>query len=220
MKAERIVFKKPRKVPLGMGRLLENLYLVAVGIRPSSMFHPESIEEIVQVHEIAEELGLGMVVRKCGKQVYKVFLFSEEKKDLAVKIPDLYESMGFNEFILAQITIANLTGVFLDLPECCRKSFVGHLMEGSDQDLEAHEKLRQDRSPDPRAYFVERFVPCDPHCNAAIAEGERIQRELHLMDRELEKRYLQLRREHMEDVKRGSILKEKNRRNELMGRVG
>ncbi|MEA3559422.1 MAG: DUF483 domain-containing protein [Candidatus Thermoplasmatota archaeon] len=214
--ASRIIFERPRKFTLSSARLLENLYMVATRIRPSSMFHPESIEEIVQVHEIAKELGSGMVVRKCGKQVYKVFLFSRKKEELAFRIPDLYESMGFQEFILAQITIANLTGDLLDFPGCCVRSFVRHLMNGSDQDLEAHDLLRKDRSPDPRAYFVERFVPCGPHCKNAVAEGERVEKGLHVLDRDLEEEYITLRSSHLNDVRNGKIIKEKKRRDELM----
>lgn len=220
LRSKRIISDEHRKHRLSDTRLLENLFMVSTGIRSTSMFHPESIEEILQVHEIAGELGIGMVVRKCGIQVYKVFIFSRQKEDLAYKIPDLYESMGFNEFILAQITMANLTGDFLDFPQCCRESFIGHLMEGTDQDQEAHEKLRQDRSPDPRAYFVERFVPCDPHCENAVAEGSRLEKRLHIIDGELGEKYMKLRIQHMNDVRNGVIIKEKRSRDEMLGLKG
>ena len=158
--AKEIIFDPDMKGKLSSSRKLENLFLVATGIRDSSMFHPSSIEEMIIVHDLAKKLGLGLVIRKCGTLVYKVFIFGREKENLAFRIPDLYETMGFQEFIVAQITMANLTGQFLDFPSCCVDSFIEHLMQGTDQDLEAHEELRQERSPDPRAYFVERYSGC------------------------------------------------------------
>jgi hypothetical protein len=211
-----IVFDPDMKGKLSSSRKLENLFLVATGIRPSSMFHPISIEEMLIVYDLANQLGLGMVIRKCGTLVYKVFVFNEEKERLALKIPDLYETMGFQEFIVAQITIANLTGQFLDLPSCCVESFIGHLMQGTDQDLEAHEELRQERRPDPRAYFVERFVPCNVKCKRAIAEGARIIDTLERMDPEVHELYMKLQLRHMEDVRLGRILKEKKSRDEQL----
>jgi len=214
--AKEMIFDVGMKGRLSSSRKLENLYLVAAGVRPSSMFHPDSIEEMLTVHELAEKLGLGMVIRKCGTLVYKVFIFTREKSDLALRIPDLYESMGFQEFIVAQITIANLTGHFLDFPSCCVEDFVKHLMQGTDQDLEAHEELRQERSPDPSAYFVERFVPCSVKCPRAIAQGGRIQDRLKVLDPELADLYMKLQFRHMEDVRLGRIVKEKAERDELM----
>jgi len=215
-KAEKVLFDKGAGKGLSRSRKLENLYLVAVGIRPSSMFHPGSIDEMLLVHEIARELGVGMVIRKCGTLVYKVFLFGKEKEKLAFRIPDMYEKMGFQEFIVAQITIANLTGKFLEYPSCCVESFVRHLMQGTDQDLEAHDTLRQDKMPDPRAYFVERFVPCTVHCTRAIAEGAHIEDRLNSMSKELVDLYMKLRFRHMEDVRLGRIVREKRERDELM----
>ncbi|MGA1872976.1 MAG: DUF483 domain-containing protein [Thermoplasmatota archaeon] len=216
LRAKELIFDIGMKGKLTSSRKLENLYMVVTGIRPSSMFHPSSIEEMLTVHEVADKLGLGLVIRKCGTLVYKAFLFSEEKEDLALKIPDLYESMGFREFIVAQITIANLTGQFLDFPSCCVRSFVDHLMQGTDQDLEAHEELRQERTPDPRVYFVERFVPCSVKCSRAIAEGARVRDRLKAMDTELADLYEKLQFRHMEDVRLGRILKEKADRDEQM----
>jgi hypothetical protein len=211
---DELVFGPDSQKELSNARKLENLFLVGAGIRPSSMFHPESIEEIIIVHDVAKRLGMGMVVRKCGTLVYKVFLFKKGKEDIASRIPDFYESMGFKQFIVAQITIANLTGQFLDFPECCVNSFVKHLMEGTDQDLEAHEELRQERSPDPRAFFIERFVPCRVKCENAIKEGDRIEKALRKYDKELTDLYVELRFRHMEDVRLGRILKEKKERDE------
>jgi len=216
VKAKEIIFDLEMKGKLSSSRKLENLYLVATGIRSSSMFHPDSIEEMLRVHDLSKRLGLGMVIRKCGTLVYKAFLFSKEKEDLAFRIPDLYESMGFREFIVAQITIANLTGQFLDFPKCCVGSFVSHLMQGTDQDLFAHEELRQERSPDPRAYFVERFVPCTVKCTRAIAQGGMIRDRLDVMDQDLADLYMKLQLRHMEDVRLGRILKEKAAREEML----
>lgn len=213
IKASRTIFGKGRGRKLSDSRKLENLYLVSVGIRPSSMFHPESIEEMLIVHDIAEKLGLGMVVRKCGALVYKVFLFGRAKEELAFRIPDLYETMGFREFIIAQITIANLTGKFLEYPKCCVDSFIDHLMQAIDQDQEAHDQLRQDRHPDHSAFFAERFVPCSVRCRYAVAEGERILGGLRQLAPDLAELYLKLRKEHMEDVRSGRILSEKAVRN-------
>ena len=214
-KIKEIVFDAALKGKISSSRKLENLFLVSSKIRSSSMFHPVSIEEMLLVHDLAKELGLGMVVRKCGTMVYKVFIFNEDKERIASRIPDLYESMGFQEFIVAQITIANLTGQFLDFPSCCVESFIGHLMGGTDQDLEAHEELRQERSPDPRAFFVERFVPCTVKCKRAIAEGARIIDTLDEMDPEIHELYMKLQLRHMEDVRLGRILKEKKSRDEM-----
>lgn len=215
-KAKEIVFDAALKGKISSSRKLENLFLVATGIRLSSMFHPESIEEILIVHELAGKMGLGMVVRKCGTLVFKVFIFGREKKSLASRIPDLYETMGFQEFIIAQITMANLTGQFLDFPSCCVESFIGHLMQGTDQDLEAHEELRQERRPDPRAYFMERFVPCTVKCKRAIAEGGRVIDILDRMDPEIHELYMKLQLRHMEDIRLGRILKEKKSRDEQL----
>lgn len=215
-RVKEVVFDSELKGKLTSSRKLENLFLVAAGIRASSMFHPVSIEEMLIVHDLAKQLGLGMVIRKCGTLVYKVFIFGEGKERLASRIPDLYESMGFQEFIVAQITIANLTGQFLDFPSCCVDSFIGHLMKGTDQDLEAHEELRQERRPDPRAYFVERFVPCTVKCKRAIAEGARIIDTLERMDPEVHELYMKLQLRHMEDVRLGRIMKEKKSRDEQL----
>ncbi|MGA1819460.1 MAG: DUF483 domain-containing protein [Thermoplasmatota archaeon] len=216
MKAKEIIFDEGMKGRLSSSRKLENLYLVTAGVRTSSMFHPESIEEMLLVHELAEKLGLGMVIRKCGALVFKVFIFTREKSELAFRIPDLYEAMGFQEFIVAQITIANLTGRFLEFPSCCVDSFIKHLMDGTDQDMEAHEELRQERSPDPRAYFVEKFVPCSVKCTLAIAEGGRIMDRLRVLDPELANLYMKLQFRHMEDVRLGRIVREKAERDEMM----
>ncbi|MBN1389600.1 MAG: DUF483 domain-containing protein [Candidatus Thermoplasmatota archaeon] len=214
--AKEFIFSREVKGRLSSSRKLENLYLVAIGIRPSSMFHPESIEEMLLVHEVAQKLGMGVVIRKCGTLVYKVFLFGREKEEMALRIPDLYENMGYREFIVAQITMANLTGQFLEFPSCCVESFVKHLMEGTDQDLAAHEELRRERGPDPRAYFVERFVPCSVKCPRAIEEGGRIRDRLKTMDRELAELYLKLQIGHMEDVRLGRILREKTERDDKL----
>ncbi|MBN1538768.1 MAG: DUF483 domain-containing protein [Candidatus Thermoplasmatota archaeon] len=216
VRARNMIFRTGKGVKLSSSRRLENIYLVAVGIRPSSMFHPESIEEMLAVHDLARKLGLGMVVRKCGTLVYKVFLFGREKEELAFRIPDLYETMGFKEFIVAQITIANLTGKFLDYPKCCVESFIDHLMHATDQDQEAHDRLILDRNPDPGAFFVERFVPCNIGCMYAIAEGERILGGLRRLEPELAEIYLKLRTEHMEDFRSGRILREKAARDKLL----
>jgi Protein of unknown function (DUF483) len=215
-KAKEIAFDSTLKGLITSSRKLENLFLVASGIRNSSMFHPADIEEILLVHDLAGKMGLGMVVRKCGTMVYKVFIFNQDKESLAFRIPDLFESMGFQEFIVAQITIANLTGRFLDFPQCCVDSFIGHLMQGTDQDMEAHEELRQERRPDHRAYFVERFVPCTVKCKRAIAEGARIIDILENMDPEIHELYMQLQLRHMEDIRLGRIIKEKKARDEQL----
>ncbi|MFW3145556.1 MAG: hypothetical protein ACMUIE_01945 [Thermoplasmatota archaeon] len=214
-KAWKVVNNASFSKELSFSRRLENLYFISAGIRNSSMFHPLSIEEILQVRELAGRLGVGFVARKCGTIIFKVFLFDRSKRELASRIPDVYESMGFREFIVAQITIANLTGEFLDYPECCRKWFLDHLMEGTDQDLEAHEALRKERRPDPRAYYLERFVPCSPRCGNAIRMGRRIEEELGRIDPGLLKEYEILRLDHMRDVRNGVILQEKRRRDEL-----
>jgi hypothetical protein len=76
--------------------------------------------------------------------------------------------------------------------------------------------LRQERSPDPRTYFVERFVPCSVKCKRAIAEGARLIDVLEGKDPELHELYMKLQLRHMEDVRLGRILKEKRRRDEQL----
>lgn len=211
------LYSGPWVKDLSGSRIIENLYMVAAGIRPASMFHPLDEREIMNVHLAAERTGVGMVVRKAGRRVHKVFLFGPSRKDMAATIPDVDESMGEREFILAQITLANFTGAFLDFPKCCVDSFVRHLMNATDQDAEALNQLNAVPDPDSRAYFVERFVPCSPGCEYALAEGERIEEELSEKDPELLRDYLFLREEHMEDVRSGRIIDEKRERDRILG---
>jgi hypothetical protein len=89
-------------------------------------------------------------------------------------------------------------------------------MQGTDQDMEAHEELRQERSPDPRAYFVERFVPCTVKCKRAISEGARMIDILDDIDPEVHELYMKLQMRHMEDVRLGRIIKEKKTRDEQL----
>lgn len=197
---------------LSLARRLENVFMVGAMIRKGSMFHPVNEREILAVRDLAIEAGIGMAVRKAGRQVHKVFLFGPEKEAMAVKIPDIDESMGDREFIVAQIAIANMAGAFLDFPRCCRKSFVEHLMACTDQDAEATRQLREYGDPDPRAYFVERFVPCRPDCTEAIREGRRIEEALKGISPCLLELYEGLRRDHVEEVRSGRILDEKRAR--------
>ena len=197
---------------LSEARILENLFLVATGIRNSSMFHPIDEKEILRVNEAAEKIGIGMVVRKAGKRVHKVFLFNGKKEKMAERIPDVYEDMGFRDFIVAQIAIARMTGHFLDYSRCCVESFITHLMDATDQDLAAQEALKGEEDPDPNAYFLERFVPCTPRCERAVEEGRRISDELEKMDPDLAKTYKGLQEDHMKDVLNGVILDEKAER--------
>lgn len=201
---------------LSRARLLENMLMVSVGIRRSSMFHPAAEIEVVQVHEIVKELELGMAVRKAGSMVHKVFIFGPEREDLAGRIPDLLEDMGGRKFIIGQITIANLTGDFLDFPECCVRSFVKHLMDGTDQDKEALELLRGHPEASPDAYFVERFIPCRPDCPEALGIGRRLEKQLHDLDPALARSYSELKKEHMGEIGSGSLLLEKMRRDRLL----
>ncbi|MGA1821144.1 MAG: DUF483 domain-containing protein [Thermoplasmatota archaeon] len=208
--AGEIVLDAVRRGRLSESRAVENLYMVAVGIRDASMFHPVDIDEILIVHDLAQKLKLGMVVRKCGNLVHKVFLFANE--DRMPDIPDIYENVGFENFIIAQIAIARMSGEILDFPECCMKSFVGHLMQGTDQDRAATEALRKEPDPDPDAYFVERFVPCRPRCDRAISIGRKITSDLYRTDPQIASIYQKLKREHMKEVRIGSIVEEKQRR--------
>lgn len=210
------LFSGPWASDLSPSRLLENLYMVACGIRPSSLFHPIDENEIFLVYLAAKSIGLGMVVRKAGKRVHKVFLFGPKRSEMAGTIPDMDESMGEREFILGQITMANFTGAFLDFPKCCVDSFVRHLMNATDQDMEALKQINMLDHPDSRAYFVERFVPCSPECKPALEEGERIERELGELDPDLLREYLFLREEHMEDVRSGRIIDEKRLRDRIL----
>ncbi|RLF67258.1 MAG: hypothetical protein DRN57_05875 [Thermoplasmata archaeon] len=216
-KAKKLLFSPPFISGLSGSRIIENLYLVSSGIRHSSMFHPVDRDEILLVHKAAGMLGLGMKIRKAGSMVLKVFLYDASRTREAEMIPDMDESMGDREFITAQITLANFSGHFLDFPRCCTESFVKHLMNATDQDAEASRQLLECPDPEPEAYFVERFVPCSPTCPNAAAEGARIERELRSLDRDVHAMYLELRREHMTEVREGRILKEKRERDLLLG---
>ena len=200
------------KGKVSLPRRLENLFMVGAGIRGSSMFHPRDEREVLAVRDLAERIGIGMIVRMAGNKVHKVFLFGREKQGSAMSIPDIDESMGDKEFIIAQIGIANFTGHFLEFPDCCRERFVRHLMACTDQDEEAMRMLIAEKDPDPRAYFVERFVPCSPRCPNAISEGRRIEEEIE----EKAPRVLPLNRglrlDHMEEIRSGRILEEKRTR--------
>lgn len=209
---KRILFSGPWIESLSRSRIIENLYLVAAGIRPASMFHPANIEEMVNVNMAARSIGLGLVARKAGERVFKMFIFSKERAEMAAMIPDIDESMGEKEFIVAQITLANFTGAFLGFPKCCVDDFVGHLMRATDQDLVAMERLKAFTDADATAYFVERFVPCSPDCSRALEEGERIEDELSDTDPELLLEYLKLREDHLRDVREGRIVEEKKER--------
>mgnify|MGYP006285753157 FL=1 len=197
---------------LSDARILENLFLVGAGIRHSSMFHPMDEDEVLKVRDAAEKIGSGMIVRKAGRRVLKVFIFDDKKREMAESIPDIYEDMGFRDFIIGQITIARMTGYFLDFPPCCVESFVNHLNNATDQDLFATKALREESDPDPDAYFMERFVPCSPRCENAIREGRRITWELNRVDPGLVELYGDLKRDHMKDVADGVILEEKKKR--------
>jgi len=211
-KAKEIVWRKPWSEGLEPHFLLEGLYMVASGIRPSSFHHPSSEREIALLNGVAYELGLGMRVRLAGKKVYKVWLSGPMTFDIVRTLPDITEDMGHKEFVTAQIGLANMTGKFLGYPECCVRSFVEHLMAGTDQDLEAMEALKKVKDPDPRAYFVERFVPCSPVCSAAIGEGLRIEGELNAKAPGTLPLYEKLRLDHMEEVRSGRIIAEKKQR--------
>lgn len=213
-KAGKLVMDAVSGGRISMSRAVENLFLVAAGIRGTSMFHPVDVEEILIVHELAEKLGLGMVVRKCGTLVYKVFIF--DSRERIIEIPDIYESMGFRKFIIGQIAIARMSGSILDFPECCVESFVNHLMQGTDQDLAATEALRIEPDPDPDAYFVERFVPCTPGCRKAASIGRKITEDLRRNNPELAGIYGKLKREHLEEIRSGSIVEEKTIRNKQL----
>ncbi|MCU0799631.1 MAG: DUF483 domain-containing protein [Candidatus Thermoplasmatota archaeon] len=215
-KAKEIVWKGNWSEGLEPHILLEGLYMVASGIRPSSFHHPSSEREIVLLNGAAKELGLGMRVRLAGKKVYKVWLSGTDAFGMVWTLPDITEDMGPKEFVTAQITMANMTGKFLGYPECCVRSFVEHLMAGTDQDLEAKEALNKFEDPDPRAYFVERFVPCRPDCPEAIREGECIERALSKQAPDMLPDYLRLRDEHMEEVRSGAIIKEKRARDQTL----
>jgi hypothetical protein len=202
----------PKKDGVPLSWRIENVLMVAAGIRGSSMFHPRSERDVLAIRELARACGVGMAVRRAGKRVLKVFLFGELKEEFASSIPDIDESMGDMEFIAAQIGLANMTGHFLDFPQCCTASFVQHLMDCADQDEEAMRMLRAETDPDSRAYFVERFVPCSPRCPAAIAEGRRIEEALRERAPGILQIYGKLRMEHMDDVREGRIIAEKRRR--------
>jgi hypothetical protein len=133
-----------------------------------------------------------------------------------VEIPDLYESMGFEPFIIGQIAIARMSGTILDFPGCCVESFVHHLMQGTDQDQAATEALGAEPHPDPDAYFIERFVPCRPGCLKAASMGRKITADLEKIDPNMAEIHIKLKREHMEEIRCGSILKEKQKRNEAV----
>lgn len=210
------LFTGPWMKVLSKTRIMENLYFVAIGIRESSMFHPEDINEIVHTRMAAGSVGLGMKVRKAGKRVHKVFIYSDPKKKMAELIPDSDESMGEREFIIAQITMANFSGAFLEFPKCCIDSFVTHLMNATDQDAQATEALLSYPDPDPRAYFYERFIPCEPGCRNALAMGERIEQLVAEEDPDILLDYLELREEHMEEVRSGAIVREKIERNKVL----
>ncbi len=219
-KAKEIVWRKPWSEGLEPHFLLEGLYMVASGIRPSSFHHPSSEREIALLNGVAYELGLGMRVRLAGKKVYKVWLAGPKTFDIVRTLPDITEDMGHKEFVTAQIGLANMTGRFLGYPECCVRSFVEHLMAGTDQDLEAMEALKKVKDPDPSAYFVERFVPCRPDCPDAIVEGKRIEGALSKQAPDLLPDYLRLRDEHMEEVRSGAIVREKKARDLSLVKAG
>jgi len=197
---------------LGRARLLEDIFMVSAGIRKAALMHPFSEVEVLWYHELASELGLGMAVRKAGSRVLKVYVSGMEKENIIRRIPDLDESMGTREFIIAQIALANLTGEVLGYPQCCVSSFVRHLMDATDQDEGAMEALKVHPAPDPRAYFVDRFVPCRPDCPGAVKEGKRLDQELQRVAPELLPEYREVRKGHMEDVRSGAIVREKKDR--------
>ncbi len=89
-------------------------------------------------------------------------------------------------------------------------------MNATDQDAEATEDLLACDEPDPRAYFFEKFVPCEPMCKNAIAIGERIEHDVSEKDPDILLDYLKIREEHMEEVRSGAILKEKIERNMVL----
>ncbi len=210
-KARPLVFDRWWARELGEARLLESLYMVSVGIRPSSMFHPLSEREVLVFREAAKELGLGMAVRKAGVKVLKVFVYGGEKKDMAGELPDVYENMGGKEFIIAQIGYAGMAAQFLEYPQCCTERFIRHLMNATDQDREAMEMLRRDPPPFAHAYFAERFVPCEPGCERAAEMGKAMERKLEQKDGSLARKYRALKEEHLADVRQGKILREKER---------
>ena len=211
-RSKEVIMSGPWSRGLEPHLLLEGLYMVAAGIRPASFHHPSTEHEIVLLNGAARELGLGMRVRLSGRRVYKLWLFGPGNGKMVETVPDLSEEMGPREFITAQIAVANLTGRFLRYPECCVSSFIKHLMGGTDQDEEAKEALKDHPAPDPRAYFVERFVPCRPDCPEAIREGKRIEEKLSEMSLDMLAEYRSLREMHMEEVRSGAIIEEKRER--------
>lgn len=200
---------------LSSSRLLENIYLVAVGLRRASFFHPLDEREVLLVRGAAEKVGVGMAVRKAGGRVLKVYLYGEGG-EAVTKVPDVDESLGRMEFITAQIALANMTGQLMEYPSCCVSSFVGHLMNGSDQDEKATSSLRSISNPSPDAYFLERFVPCSPNCKNAERMGRQLGSLLTEISPDLGDTYSSLKLEHMEEVRSGRILKEKRERDSLI----
>ena len=196
---------------LSSSRMLENIYLVAMGIRRASFFHPLDEREVLLVRRAAESVGVGMAVRKAGVRVLKVYLYGEGG-EAVTKVPDVDESLGRMEFITAQIALANMTGQLMEYPPCCVSSFVGHLMNGTDQDERATSALRSISNPSPEAYFLERFVPCLPDCNKAKEIGRQLGSLLTGISPDLGDMYRSLKLEHMEEVRSGRILSEKRER--------
>ena len=204
-----VVMGSPFSEGLPDAVLIESLYMVASGLRCASFLHPRDIQEVLQLREACNALGMGFAVRKVGDRVLKVFMYGEEKGDFIDGIPDIEGDLGDKEFIMGQIAVANMTGIVLDYPECCRMRFVRHLMEATDQDMEATLALRRAEEPDPDAYYVERFVPCRPDCPGAIGRGRSLESGLRALDEELARRYRGLKASHMTDVREGTISKEK-----------
>jgi hypothetical protein len=206
------IFTDRQRSDIPLSWRIENVFMVAAGIRRSSMFHPRTEKDVLEVRELARAYGVGYAVRRAGIRVLKVFLFGKEREEKARSIPDIDESMGEREFIAAQIAIANMTGQFLDFPRCCTDSFVKHLMQCTDQDEHAMVMLQGSKESSPRAYFVERFIPCSPVCSAAIEEGLRIEGELNAKAPGILPLYEKLRMDHMEEVRSGRIIAEKKQR--------
>ncbi len=196
---------------LSSSRLLENIYLVAVGLRRASFFHPVDEREVLLVRRAAESVGVGMAVRKAGARVLKVYLYGEGG-EAVTKVPDVDESLGRMEFITAQIALANMTGQLMEYPSCCVSSFVDHLMKGTDQDEKATSALRAISNPSPDAYFLERFVPCSPNCGKATEMGRQLEILLKGISPDLGNLYRSLKLEHMEEVRSGRIVREKRER--------
>ncbi len=218
--ARKMAFNGPWSEELPAHLLLEGLFMVATGVRPSSFYHPSSEREIALLNGAARELGLGMRVRLAGSKVHKVWLSGPRNFGLIETLPDITEDIGPREFIAAQIGLANMTGKFLGYPECCVRSFVEHLLAGTDQDLEAMESFKGHPEPDPRAYFVERFVPCRPDCPEAIKEGDRIEQELGRLAPALLPMYRTLRTGHIEEVRSGAVIREKRARDHSLKEAG